>query len=110
MSKTKLAYDRLRDLSKSEFKIKELGKLKHILGVLMEFGKKKILLSQRQCFEEIVRTFCFFQGNKVYTPMEPYLTPKNFWESDDEEFDPHLYHQLIESLIQLGTWRAPGIS
>jgi hypothetical protein len=36
MSKTKQAYEKFRDLSQSEFKIKELGMSKHILGVRVE--------------------------------------------------------------------------
>jgi len=45
MSKTKQAYERSRDLLKTEFKIKELGKPKHILGVRVEFVKNGISLS-----------------------------------------------------------------
>ena len=91
MSKTKQIYERFRDQLKTEFKIKELGKPKHILGVRVEFVKNGISLSQRQYIEEIVRTFSFHKGNKVYTPMEPHSTPRKFLESKDEEFDPHLY-------------------
>jgi hypothetical protein len=36
ISKTKQVYERFRDLLKTEFKIKELGKPKHILGVRVE--------------------------------------------------------------------------
>jgi hypothetical protein len=59
MSKTKHVYERLRHLLKTEFKIKELGKPKHILGVRVEFVKNEISLSQRQFIQEIVRTFSF---------------------------------------------------
>ena len=67
MSKTKQAYKRYRDLLKTEFKIKELEKAKHIVGVRVEFVKSGISLSQRQDIEETVRTFSFHEGNKVYT-------------------------------------------
>jgi hypothetical protein len=88
MSKTKQVYERFRDLLKTEFKIKELGKSKHILNVRVEFVKNEISLSQRQYLGEIVRTFSFHKGNKVYTPMEPHSTPRKFLESEDEKFDP----------------------
>ena len=78
MSRTKQVYERFWDLLKTEFKIKELGKPKHILGVRVEFVKNGISLSQRQYIEEIVRTFSFHKGNKVYTPMEPHSTPRKF--------------------------------
>jgi len=52
MSKTKQVYERFRDLLKTEFKIKELGKPKHILGVRVEFVENEISLSQRQYIEE----------------------------------------------------------
>jgi len=45
MSKPKQVYERFRDLLKAEFKIKELGKPKHILGVRVEFVKNGISLS-----------------------------------------------------------------
>jgi len=45
MSKTKRVYERFPDLLKTEFKIKELGKPKHILGVRVEFVKNGISLS-----------------------------------------------------------------
>ena len=48
MSKTKQVNERFRDLLKTKFKIKELGKPKHILGVRVEFVKNGISLSQRQ--------------------------------------------------------------
>jgi len=77
MSKTKQVYERFWDLLKTELKIKELGKPKHILGVSVEFVKNGISLSQRHFSEEIVRTFSFRTGNKVHTPMEPHSTPKS---------------------------------
>ena len=101
--RTKQVYGRFRDLLKTEFKIKELGKPKHILGVRVEFVKNGISLSQRQYIEEIVRTFSFHKGNKVYTPMEPHSTPRKFLESEDEKFDSHLYRHFIGSLMQLAT-------
>jgi len=110
MSRTKQVYERFRDVLKTEFKIKELGKPKHRLGVRVEFVKNGISLSQRQYIEEIVRTFSFHKGNKVYTAMEPHCTPRKFLESEDEKFDPHLYRQLIGSWMQLATWTRPDIS
>jgi hypothetical protein len=65
MSKTKQVYERFRDLLKTEFKIKELGRPKHILGVHVEFVKIWNSVSQRQFIEEIVRTFSFHKRNKV---------------------------------------------
>ena len=111
MSKTKQVYERFRDMLMTEIKIKELVKPKYILGVRVEFVKNEISLSQRQYIEEIVRTFFLLpQGNKVYTPMEPHSPPRKFLESEDEKFDPHLYLQLIESLMQLATWTRPDTS
>ena len=106
----KQVYERFRDLFKTEFKIKELGKPKHILGVRVEFVKNEISLYQRQYIEEIVHTFSFHKGNKVYTPNGAPLDSKKFLKSEDEKFYPHLYRQLIGSLMQLATWTTPDIS
>jgi len=51
MSKTKQVYERFRDLLKTEFEIKQLGKPKHKLDVRVEFVKNRISLSQRQYIE-----------------------------------------------------------
>jgi hypothetical protein len=42
--------------------------------------------------------------------MEPHSTPRKFLESEDEKFDPHLYLQLIGTLMQLATWTRPDTS
>ena len=47
MSKIEQVCERFRDLLKTEFKIEELGKPKHILGVRVEFVKNGISLSSR---------------------------------------------------------------
>jgi hypothetical protein len=78
---------------KSEFKIKELGKPKHILDFRVEFVKNVISLSQRQYIEEIKRTFSFHKGNKVHTPMKPHLTPRKCLESEDEKFELNQTHR-----------------
>jgi len=91
MSKTKQVYERFWDLLKTELKIKELGKPKHILGVSVEFVKNGISLSQRQFSEEIVRTFSFRTGNKVHTPNGAPFDSKKCLQSQDETFDPHSY-------------------
>ena len=54
--------------------------------------------------------FLFLKENKVYTSMQPNSTPRKFLESDDGKFDPHLYIQLVWSLMQLATWTNPDIS
>jgi hypothetical protein len=84
-----------RDLLKSEFKMKQLGKPKHILNVPVKFVKNEVLLSRRQCVEEIVCTFSFHKRNKVYTPMQPHLTPGQSVECRNDIFNPHFYRQLI---------------
>jgi hypothetical protein len=70
MSKRQQAYERFRGLLKSEFKIKELGKSKHSLGV--EFVKNGISLSQRQCIEDIVRTFSFQKKTRSTPQWRPF--------------------------------------
>jgi hypothetical protein len=42
--------------------------------------------------------------------MGPHSTPRKFLEPEDEKFDPHLYRQLIGSLMQLATWTRSDIS
>jgi hypothetical protein len=74
VSKTKQAYEKFRDLLKTELEIKHLGKLKYILGVRVDFVKNRIA--------EILRTFSFHKRNKVYTPMEPHSTSRIFLESE----------------------------
>jgi hypothetical protein len=42
--------------------------------------------------------------------MESNSTPRKFLESEDETFDPHIYFQLIGSLMHLAAWTRPDIS
>ena len=104
MSKTKQVYERFRDLLKTEFKIKELGKPKHILGVRVEFVKNGISTLSTPVY---CTHFLLPQRKQG---LEPHSTPRKFLESGDGKFDPHLYHQLIESLMQLASWTRPDIS
>jgi len=88
MSKTKHAYEIFRDLLKSEFKIKELRKPKHMLGVRVEFLK----IAFRSLNGSLLKKFCVLslskKGNKVSARMELHLTHRKFLESEDEKFHP----------------------
>jgi len=75
-----------------------------------EIVKDGISFSQCQCIQDILRTFSSHKGNKVYTATETQWTPRQFLESEDEELDPHLYREVIGSLMQLATWTTPDIS
>jgi len=79
MSTAKQVYERFRDLLKTEFKTKELGKRKQILGVSVDFVKNGISLSERQYTEEIVRIFSFHKGNKSTPQWSPIQLQESFW-------------------------------
>jgi len=78
MSKTKQVNGRFRDLLKTEFKIKELGKSKHILSVRVEFVKNGISLSQRQYIEEIVCNEDRIFHHQILVSGNVFLPPNDF--------------------------------
>jgi hypothetical protein len=84
----------------SEFKMKDLGMM-HYLGLEVWQRIDEIFLSQGKYTMEILKKFGMTDCRSMPTPMVMNLKKMNEASSDSGEIDPHLYRQLIGSLMYL---------
>jgi hypothetical protein len=84
----------------SEFEMKDLGMM-HYLGLEVWQSTDKIFLSQGKYTVEILKKFRMTYCRSMPTPTVMNLKKMNEASSDSGEIDPHLYRQLIGSLVYL---------
>jgi hypothetical protein len=85
----------------SEFKMKDLGMIHCFLGLDVWQGTDKIFLSQGKYTVEILKKFGMTDYRSISTPMVMNLKKMNETFSDSGKIDPHIYRQLIGSLMYL---------
>jgi hypothetical protein len=98
-----------RNLRK-EFKIKDLGRPKFILGVHIMYEDQDILLSQSHYIDVLIDRFGLKDSFPVHTPLDSSVALSNFDPSCDKPYDSKRYHQLIGSLLHLSNWTRPDIA
>ncbi|XP_039128972.1 uncharacterized mitochondrial protein AtMg00810-like [Dioscorea cayenensis subsp. rotundata] len=81
------------------FQMKELGELKHFLGLEVEKTKDGIFLCQQKYAKDLLETYGMLECKPLSTPMEPNIKLRA-GEGKDLE-DPRMYRQLVGSLIYL---------
>ncbi|KAL3526880.1 hypothetical protein ACH5RR_011536 [Cinchona calisaya] len=87
--------------------VKELGQLKHFLGLEVDRTQKGIFLHQQKYSKDLLKKFRMFECKSILTPMEP-NTKMYAYEGRDLE-DATMYRKLVGSLIYL-TLTRPDIS
>jgi hypothetical protein len=85
----------------SEFEMKDLGMMHYFLGLEVWQRTDEIFLSQGKYTVEILKKFGMIDCKSMPTPMVMNLKKMNEASSDSGEIDPHLYRQLIGSLMYL---------
>ncbi|XP_068649219.1 uncharacterized mitochondrial protein AtMg00810-like [Aristolochia californica] len=89
------------------FQMKELGQLKHFLGLVVDCTQERILLCQQKYAKDLLKKFRMLECKLNSTPMEPNAKmcahEGKFFE------DATMYRQLVGSLIYL-TLTQPDIS
>jgi hypothetical protein len=85
----------------SEFEMKELGMMHYFLGLEVWQRTDDILLIRGKHTVEILKKFRMTDYKPMATPMVMNLKKLNETSSDLGEIDPHLYRQLIGSLMYL---------
>ena len=108
-----LTGDDLKEMGKlkiylaKEFEIKDLGSLKHFLGIEVARSKDGIFISQRQYVLDLLKETGMLESKAVDTPMDP-----NQKLSDDPSGEPvekGRYQRLVGKLIYLSHTR-PNIA
>ena len=89
------------------FQMKELGQLKHFLGLEIDHIQEGIFLCQQKYSKDLLKRFGMLKSKPISTPMEP-NGKMCALEGKDLE-DATMYRQLVGSLIYL-TFTRPDIS
>jgi hypothetical protein len=83
----------------AKFEMKDLGLMHYFLGLEVWQRTDEIFLSQGKYTVEILKKFGMTECKSMPTPMVMDL--KKMSDTDSGEIDPHLYRQLIGSLMYL---------
>ncbi|KAH9726925.1 hypothetical protein KPL70_008466 [Citrus sinensis] len=89
------------------FQMKELGQLKHFLGLEVDQTKEGIFLCQQKYAKDLLKKFGMLECKPISTPMEP--NAKMCAHEGKDLEDASMYRQLVGSLIYL-TLTQPDIS
>ncbi|KAD5961360.1 hypothetical protein E3N88_12833 [Mikania micrantha] len=97
----------LKENLKTRFKMKDLGLLRHFLGLEVNYKKNGLLLHQSQYVKDLIQRFRMENSKAAATPFEPSL--RLCPDEGKEAEDVTEYRQMIGSLIYL-TLTRPDIS
>jgi hypothetical protein len=89
----------------SKFEVKDLGMMYYFFGLEVWQRNDAIFMSQGKYTVEILKKFGMTDCRSMPTPMVMNLKKMNKASSDSGEIDPHLYRQLIGSLMYLANTR-----
>ncbi|KAL5549787.1 hypothetical protein UlMin_005018 [Ulmus minor] len=89
------------------FQMKELGQLKHFLGLEVDRTQEGIFLCQQKYAKDLLKRFGMLECKPISTPMEP--NAKMCAHEGKDLEDATMYRQLVGSLIYL-TLTRPDIS
>jgi len=92
------------------FDIKDLGNVKHCLGI--EFSRKKngIAMCQSAYIKEILHRFGMTESKPVATPIEPGIKLKKDNQSHGDDKEDRPYKQLVGALMYLAICTRPDIA
>jgi hypothetical protein len=85
----------------SEFDMKDLGMMHYFLGLEVWQRTDDIFPSQGKYTVEILKKFRMMDCKSMPTPIVMNLKKMNEASTDSGKIDPHLYRQLIRSLMYL---------
>nr|CAN79780.1 hypothetical protein VITISV_041885 [Vitis vinifera] len=89
------------------FEMKELGQLKHFLGLEVDRTHEGIFLCQQKYAKDLLKKFGMLECKSISTPMEP--NAKMCEHEGKDLKDATMYRQLVGSLLYL-TLTRPDIS
>lgn len=104
--------NRLKIALNKQFKIKDLGQVKHCLGMNINFNKTEgsVTLSQESYIDKLLNKFHMSECKPVDTPIE-YKLNVGICENQNKNVNKHIpYQQLIGSLMFLSVLTRPDIS
>ena len=84
-----------------EFEMKDMDMMHYFLGLEVWQRTNEIFRSQGKYTVEILKKFCMTDCKSMPTPMVMDLKKMNLASTDSGKIDPHIYRQLIGSLMYL---------
>ena len=96
----------VKEMLKSRFKMKDMGPLKHFLGIDFRQSEGEIKMTQKRHVEKILAKFGMSECKPRSTPCEQKL---NF-DSEGEVIDSTGYREIVGSLIYIMTCTRPDLS
>jgi len=101
--------DSLNDVKKmltARFKMKDLGELKHFLGIDFNQSEGEVRMNQKRYISKILEKFGMSECKSRSTPCEQKLN----LDGDEELCDSRRYREVIGSLIYVMTCTRPDLS
>ena len=101
--------DSLNDVKKmltARFKMKDLGELKHFLGIDFNQSEGEVRMNQKRYISKILEKFGMSECKSRSTPCEQKLN----LDGDEELSDSRRYREVIGSLIYVMTCTRPDLS
>jgi len=96
----------VKEMLSTKFKMKDLGKLKHFLGIDFTQEKGEIKMGQKKFITKILEKFGMNDCKPRSTPCEQ----KHNFDDDGEAVDATQYREVVGSLIYLMTSTRPDLS
>ena len=101
--------DEIREKMSKEFKLRNLGPVKHILGIKVERTESELSLSQSHYIEEVLERFGMKDCKPAPTPL-PLKLERDSKEALTPFRDINLYQQLVGALIYISNNTRPDIT
>ena len=97
-----------KDKFQCKFQMKDIGQLKHFLGINFNFTGDCITMDQRTCQENILDKFKM--SDCIPKPVPCDININNVSQCDSDMVDPKLYREMVGKLIYLMTNTRPDIT
>lgn len=96
----------VKEVLKKRFKMKDMGPLKHFLGIDFSQGEGEIKMTQKRHIEKVLTKLGMSDCKPRFTPGEQKLS----FDSEGEIIDPTGYREMVGSLIYIMTCTRPDLS
>ena len=109
LSDSKVELTEIKTTLSTAFKMKDLGEIKHCLGITVERDENKLSIHQKYSVEQILDKFHMLNCNAAATPMD---TNVKLCRDDgvSKPVEPKRSQSLIESLLYVATATRPDIA
>ena len=100
--------DKTKSHLSQKFKMKDLGELKHFIGIHSYRTNHEISLSQEEYIVKVLKKFGMNNCKSRGSPCE--VNPNAYDNDCSKPYDQHLYRQMVRSLIYAMVCTRPDLS